>query len=80
LSDGFWTFPSTLAKKHETLLQVAKRVVKETHGPQLGLYCPSDGPMAVKMIVFLEEERNASEYYREKTFFTEFSAMMVMQQ
>jgi 8-oxo-dGTP pyrophosphatase MutT (NUDIX family) len=66
--DGFWTFPSTLAKKDETLLQAAKRAVKETAGPQLELYCPSNCPIAVKMIVFSEEERNAREYYGEKTF------------
>lgn len=66
--DLSWTFPSTLVRTEETLLQAAKRAILETAGPQLELYCPSNCPLAVRMNVFSDNMKNVTNYYGEKTF------------
>jgi large subunit ribosomal protein L46 len=67
--DSKWGLPTIVPKKDETLLDAAKRVVKDKVGGQLmDLYCASNAPVAVNFKVFTEEERKDG-FFGVKTFF-----------
>jgi large subunit ribosomal protein L46 len=52
-----WQLPTVQVLEDETLLDAAKRAVREKVGAALEIYCPSNCPMAVETRVFKEEER-----------------------
>ena len=64
-----WSLPTVELKKGETLLQAARRAVKEKAGGELmDLYCASNCPVAVNLRVFPDDfEKNG--FYGVKTFF-----------
>lgn len=64
-----WQCPTIEVKEDETLLEAAKRAIKDKIGEQLEIYYPSNCPMAVDMQVYSTEERAQHNMYGEKTFF-----------
>jgi ADP-ribose pyrophosphatase YjhB (NUDIX family) len=63
------TLPTVSLKKDETLLDAAKRAIKEkAGGARIDLYCASNAPVAVNLDVYPEEKRTDG-YYGVKTFF-----------
>uniref|UniRef100_A0A7S0C934 Ribosomal protein L46 N-terminal domain-containing protein n=1 Tax=Proboscia inermis TaxID=420281 RepID=A0A7S0C934_9STRA len=69
-----WTFPSTIAKENETMLDAALRVFAETLAPgkELETWSPGTCPMVAAVVPYSESERalpqNAG-YYGEKLFY-----------
>ena len=69
--DDKWRLPTVeLIGDQETLLDAAKRAIKEKVGDSMDIYYPSNCPMTLDMHVFDEEERaKHGNTYGIKTFF-----------
>jgi large subunit ribosomal protein L46 len=63
-----WQLPTVPLKEDETLLEAAKRAVKEKVGEEVEFWCPSNAPYAVDMVAFPEDQRKDG-FYGTKTFF-----------
>jgi large subunit ribosomal protein L46 len=63
-----WQLPTVALKEDETLLEAAKRAVKEKVGEEVEFWCPSNAPYAVDMVAFPEDQRKDG-FYGTKTFF-----------
>ena len=63
-----WQLPTVALNEDETLLEAAKRAVKEKVGEEVEFWCPSNAPYAVDMVAFPEDQRKDG-FYGTKTFF-----------
>jgi large subunit ribosomal protein L46 len=63
-----WQLPTVALKEDETLLEAAKRAVKEKVGEEVEFWCPSNAPYAVDMVAFPKDQRKDG-FYGTKTFF-----------
>lgn len=65
-----WRLPTADLIGEETLLDTAKRAIREKVGDSLDIYYPSNCPMTMEMDVFKEEERakNGNKYGTKKFF------------
>lgn len=70
-SSSQWQFPTVDLKDGETLLDAAKRALKDKLGSSdiIKLYCPSNCPIGVDMDTFPVDVRNEKKVYGNKTFF-----------
>jgi ADP-ribose pyrophosphatase YjhB (NUDIX family) len=65
-----WRLPTVEVQGEETLLDSAKRAIREKVGNSMDIYYPSNCPMTMDMHVFKEEERvKNGNMYGTKTFF-----------
>jgi NUDIX domain len=67
-ADSKWQLPTVTVNADETLLDAAKRALKEKVGSSVEFWCPSNCPAAVFMDPFTEEEQKAIKLYGKKTF------------
>jgi large subunit ribosomal protein L46 len=67
--DDKWTFPTVNVRDEETLLDATKRAVADVAGEKMELYCPSNCPMGVDMIVHSDEDQKKHGTFGTKTFF-----------
>lgn len=67
-------FPTTIVQEGETFIQASRRVIQETFGENMTLYCPSNCPMAVDMNLMQDvlENKDAPDYYHQGMMETHF--------
>lgn len=63
-----WQLPTVPLNEDETLLEAARRAMKDKVGEEVEFWCPSNAPFAVDMVAFPEEQRKDG-FYGTKTFF-----------
>lgn len=65
-----WRLPTVEVKGEETLLDAAKRAIREKVGDCMDIYYPSNCPMTMDMLIFKDDERAKNgNAYGVKTFF-----------
>jgi hypothetical protein len=67
-ADSTWKLPTVTLTADETLLDGAKRALKELAGSNIEFWCPSNCPVAVFMYQFSDDEKKSKKLYGRKTF------------